>query len=46
MCTLFKIVKIVDQESKGRTQTQKLDKFEYLRTLCGKALKNLVWVER
>jgi len=24
---------------------QKLEKSEYLRTLCGKALKNLVWVE-
>ena len=24
----------------------KLEKSEYLRTLCGKALKNLVWVER
>jgi len=27
-------------------KTQKLEKFEYLRILCGKALKNLVWVER
>jgi len=27
-------------------QTHKLEKSEYLRTLYGKALKNLVWIER
>jgi len=27
-------------------QIQKLEKSEYLRTLCGKTLKNVVWIER
>jgi len=27
-------------------EIQKLKKSEYLRTFCGKTLKNLVWVER